>query len=111
MVSNCIETFLDGVYIANGPLTTLAGDFFIHFLDAPEQGLLVIPLFTDIYPNGGGTWICSEGPRRIGKWLVSARSRIVVFLLLFSNGYQIVRKLMSSLSGNSTTILRVSHPI
>ncbi|KAK4943958.1 hypothetical protein LTR10_016478 [Elasticomyces elasticus] len=45
------------------------GDFFVHFLDSPEQGLLVIPLFTDIEPNGGGTWICDEGPARIGKWL------------------------------------------
>ncbi|KAJ9608670.1 hypothetical protein H2200_006441 [Cladophialophora chaetospira] len=45
------------------------GDFFVHFLDSPEQGLLVIPLFTDILPNGGGTWICSEGPEKIGKYL------------------------------------------
>lgn len=45
----------------------------MHFLDSPEQGLLVIPLFTDILPNGGGTWICDEGPARIGKWLVSYR--------------------------------------
>ncbi|KIW90218.1 uncharacterized protein Z519_08862 [Cladophialophora bantiana CBS 173.52] len=45
------------------------GDFFVHFLDSPEQGLLVIPLFTDVLPNGGGTWICSEGVRKIGKWL------------------------------------------
>ncbi|KAJ9610473.1 hypothetical protein H2200_005250 [Cladophialophora chaetospira] len=45
------------------------GDFFIHFLDSPEQGLLVIPLFTDIHPNGGGTWICNEGPKRVGQWL------------------------------------------
>ena len=34
------------------------GDFFVHFLDSPEQGLLVIPLFTDIAPGGGGTMIC-----------------------------------------------------
>jgi len=34
------------------------GDFFVHFLDSPEQGLLVIPLFTDIQPGGGGTMIC-----------------------------------------------------
>lgn len=31
------------------------GDFFVHYLDSPEQGLLVIPLFTDILPGGGGT--------------------------------------------------------
>ncbi|RVX69688.1 hypothetical protein B0A52_06332 [Exophiala mesophila] len=45
------------------------GDFFTHFLDSPEQALLVIPLYTDIIPNGGGTWVCTEGPAKIGKWL------------------------------------------
>ncbi|KAK0290586.1 hypothetical protein LTR35_000017 [Friedmanniomyces endolithicus] len=29
------------------------GDFFVHYLDSPEQGLLVIPLFTEIQPGGG----------------------------------------------------------
>ena len=36
------------------------GDFFVHFLDSPEQGLLVIPLFTDIKSGGGGTMICPD---------------------------------------------------
>ncbi|KAI2790037.1 hypothetical protein POX_d05541 [Penicillium oxalicum] len=40
------------------------GDFFIHFLDSPEQGLLVIPLFTDIQEHAGGTVVCSDA---IGK--------------------------------------------
>ncbi|KAF1935997.1 hypothetical protein EJ02DRAFT_414752 [Clathrospora elynae] len=34
------------------------GDFFVHYLDSPEQALLVIPLWTDIAPGGGGTFIC-----------------------------------------------------
>ncbi|MCJ1447132.1 MAG: hypothetical protein MMC23_007641 [Stictis urceolatum] len=34
------------------------GDFFVHYLDSPEQGLLIIPLFTDIQPGGGGTMLC-----------------------------------------------------
>jgi hypothetical protein len=34
------------------------GDFFVHYLDSPEQGLLVIPLWTDIQAGGGGTYIC-----------------------------------------------------
>lgn len=46
------------------------GDFFIHFLDSPEQALLVIPLFTDIQPNAGGTVICSDGVPAIAKCLV-----------------------------------------
>ena len=36
------------------------GDNFVHFLDSPEQGLLVIPLFTDVYPSGGATVICPD---------------------------------------------------
>ena len=43
----------------------------VHFLDSPEQGLLVIPCWSDVKPNGGATWICDEGPKRIGQWLVS----------------------------------------
>ncbi len=45
------------------------GDFFIHYLDSPEQGLLVIPLFTDIVPGGGGTIICPEAIPKVAKWL------------------------------------------
>jgi hypothetical protein len=36
------------------------GDFFVHYLDSPEQALLVIPLWTDIVPGGGGTMICPK---------------------------------------------------
>lgn len=45
------------------------GDFFVHYLDSPEQGLLVIPLFTDIQPNGGGTMICPDAIPRVAKQL------------------------------------------
>lgn len=48
------------------------GDFFVHFLDSPEQALLVIPCWSDVEENGGATWICDEGPRKIGKLLVKA---------------------------------------
>ena len=46
------------------------GDFFVHYLDSPEQGLLVIPLFSDIQPNGGGTMICPDGIGKVAKHLV-----------------------------------------
>ncbi|KAK7059863.1 hypothetical protein R3P38DRAFT_3168314 [Favolaschia claudopus] len=45
------------------------GDFFLHFLDSPEQALLVIPLFSDIGPGGGGTAICTDGIGVVAKYL------------------------------------------
>ncbi|KAK0621187.1 hypothetical protein B0T17DRAFT_508561 [Bombardia bombarda] len=45
------------------------GDFFVHFLDSPEQGLLVIPLFTDIIPEGGGTVICPDAIPKVAQHL------------------------------------------
>lgn len=45
------------------------GDFFVHYLDSPEQGLLVIPLLTDIVPGGGGTVICPEGIAKVARHL------------------------------------------
>lgn len=45
------------------------GDFFVHFLDSPEQGLLVIPLFTDINRGGGGTMICPAAIPKMAKYL------------------------------------------
>ncbi|KAK4158010.1 WD40-repeat-containing domain protein [Chaetomidium leptoderma] len=45
------------------------GDFFVHYLDSPEQGLLVTPLFTDIVPNGGGTFICPEAIPKVAQHL------------------------------------------
>ena len=47
------------------------GDFFVHFLDSREQGLLVIPLFMDIVEHAGGTVICSDAIPAIAKHLVS----------------------------------------
>ncbi|KAH9861925.1 hypothetical protein IAQ61_010126 [Plenodomus lingam] len=45
------------------------GDFFVHYLDSPEQGLLVIPLWTDIVPGGGGTVICPRAISTVAKHL------------------------------------------
>jgi hypothetical protein len=47
------------------------GDFFVHFLDSPEQALLIIPLWNDIVPKGGGTVICTDGIKHTAKYLVS----------------------------------------
>jgi hypothetical protein len=46
------------------------GDWFTHFLDSGEQAMLVIPLFSDIKPNGGGTVICTDGIRLVAEHLV-----------------------------------------
>ncbi|CAE6350818.1 unnamed protein product [Rhizoctonia solani] len=45
------------------------GDFFLHFLDSPEQALLVIPLYSDINPRGGGTYIAEDSISAIARWL------------------------------------------
>lgn len=61
------------------------GDFFVHYLDSPEQALLVIPLFSDIRPGGGGTMICPQAIPYIARHLV--RSLLKVWLLYTqSNG-------------------------
>ena len=45
------------------------GDFFVHFLDSPEQALLVIPLFSDIAPGGGATYIAPDRLAPVAKYL------------------------------------------
>lgn len=46
------------------------GDFFVHFLDSPEQGLLVIPIFSNISPRGGGTMVAPDGIGIIARHLM-----------------------------------------
>ncbi|KAJ8454099.1 hypothetical protein ONZ45_g19437 [Pleurotus djamor] len=45
------------------------GDFFVHYLDSPEQALLVVPIFSDIAPRAGGTFICPDGLDKIAAYL------------------------------------------
>jgi len=45
------------------------GDFFVHFLDSPEQALLVIPLWSNIESKGGGTAVCGDGIKHTAKHL------------------------------------------
>ncbi|KAI6091892.1 hypothetical protein F4821DRAFT_225812 [Hypoxylon rubiginosum] len=47
------------------------GDFFVHYLDSPEQALLVIPLFTDVVPEGGGTVICPPAIATVARHLAA----------------------------------------
>lgn len=53
------------------------GDFFVHYLDSPEQALLVIPLFSDIKPRGGGTFIAPEGIELTAKYLAAHPEGVV----------------------------------
>lgn len=45
------------------------GDFFRHFLDSPEQGLLVFVNWTDIVHQGGPTYIATDSVPVITKFL------------------------------------------
>jgi hypothetical protein len=47
------------------------GDFFTHFLDSPEQALLVIALFSDIHPRGGGTFIACDSVAPVARYLAA----------------------------------------
>ncbi|MES2463103.1 MAG: hypothetical protein V4671_21165 [Armatimonadota bacterium] len=45
------------------------GDFFRHFLDSPEQGLLTIVLWSDVYPRGGSTFVAADSVPIVARFL------------------------------------------
>lgn len=45
------------------------GDFFRHFLDSPEQGLLTIVIWSDIEPRGGGTFAACDSVGPVARLL------------------------------------------
>ncbi|NKB68243.1 MAG: hypothetical protein GKR89_14370 [Candidatus Latescibacteria bacterium] len=45
------------------------GDFFRHFLDSPEQGLLTIVVWSDIEPQSGGTFVACDSVRPVARRL------------------------------------------
>jgi hypothetical protein len=47
------------------------GDFFRHFLDSPEQGLLTIVLWSDIEERGGGTFIAPDSVGPVARLLAA----------------------------------------
>ncbi len=47
------------------------GWMFRHFLDSPEQGLLGIPLLTDVLPEGGGTFIAADSVGAVARCLAA----------------------------------------
>ncbi|MGI4791598.1 MAG: hypothetical protein ACRYFS_22475 [Janthinobacterium lividum] len=47
------------------------GDFFRHFLDSPEQGLLVLVLWSDIATQGGGTFVAPDSIAPLARFFAS----------------------------------------
>ena len=47
------------------------GWHFRHFLDSPEQGLLVVPIYSDILPQSGGTRIATDSIAPVARLLAS----------------------------------------
>lgn len=45
------------------------GDFFRHFLDSPEQGLLTLVIWRDIAPRGGGTFVACDSVPVVARFL------------------------------------------
>ncbi|KAK4061644.1 uncharacterized protein Triagg1_10186 [Trichoderma aggressivum f. europaeum] len=56
------------------------GDNFIHFLDSPNQGLLVIPCITDVLENGGATYICPDGIAVVAKHLLDNSEGVTPYM-------------------------------
>ena len=55
------------------------GDFFWHFLDSPEQGLLLIVIWRDIEPKGGGTFMACDSIQPIAEYLNENRGGLHPF--------------------------------
>jgi hypothetical protein len=55
------------------------GDFFWHFLDSPEQGLLVIVIWRDIAPQGGGTFMAPDSIGHVARYLLENREGVHPF--------------------------------
>ena len=47
------------------------GDWFLHFLDSPEQAILGVVVWRDIAPRGGGTYFAPDSVGPIARTLVS----------------------------------------
>lgn len=54
---------------ANSPGWHKDGDWFKHFLDSPEQGLLTIVIWSDILPQSGGTFVSPDSIGHIARHL------------------------------------------
>ncbi len=60
------------------------GDFFRHFLDSPEQGLLVIVLWSDVVHRGGPTYLAADSVKPIAEYLAARPEGVHPFEFPFS---------------------------
>jgi len=61
------------------------GDFFRHFLDSPEQGLLVFVNWTDVVHQGGPTYIATDSVPVIARFLADRPGGVLPNEFGFSN--------------------------
>ena len=47
------------------------GDFFLHFLDSPEQALLTVVLWDDVVERGGPTYIAADSIAHVARFLAA----------------------------------------
>jgi hypothetical protein len=84
------------------------GDFFRHFLDSPEQGLLTIVLWTDMHHQGGGTFIAPDSVRVVARFLAEHAEGVLPsdfdFDALIRRCYEFVE-----LAGNAGDVV-LMHP-
>ncbi|MBV9866932.1 MAG: hypothetical protein JO316_16390 [Abitibacteriaceae bacterium] len=70
------------------------GDFFRHFLDSPEQGLLTLVLWSDIEPRGGGTFVAADSVPPVARFLAAHPEGVLPgqfdFLALISECHEFV---------------------
>jgi hypothetical protein len=55
---------------ASSPGWHTDGDFFLHFLDSPEQGLLTLVLWTDVVHQGGATFVACDSVGPVAQYLL-----------------------------------------
>ena len=57
------------------------GWHFRHFLNTPDQGLLGISLMTDVFPEGGGTFLAADSVPIIARYLAAHPEGAVDYLM------------------------------
>lgn len=63
------------------------GDWFLHFLDSPEQGLLTIVLWSDVQSRGGATFVAGDSVGPVARYLALHPEGINANLGFASGGF------------------------